>query len=293
MEREEIIYILGTKKGVGKTTVLNYLLRYWRDCCVASVGLDGEERDNLTNEPKPRVVVTRSHLVLTGEKFLSLSRFEVIDIYSHNPVAGYIVLARPLIETSVILAGTTSTVIQQVKIKHRLKKVIVDGALNRLTHAGVIDGAKIFLVVHDDGLESLKIVKKILFVSSLPKAPQHILDTFREKQGVWAITKDGKIEKISDSCLTLRNPDDNNLEWLYISGFATQTTLKMKDRLKICLVNPFAVAEVPDDFDNIYTANSVKLERIFINSSKCHGLSESIKWWLGNSVVKIEDVLSI
>lgn len=293
MERKEIIYILGTKKGVGKTTVLNHFLRRWKNCCVASIGLDGEEKDNLTNEPKPCVHVTKYHLVLTGERFLNLSKFEVIDVYSHNAIVGHIILARPLIETTVVLTGATTAMIQRIVVEQKFSKIIIDGAFNRLIHAGVIDGAKIFLVVHGDELESMRIIKKVLFASNLPRAPQHILEVFHEKRGVWAFTKDGSVTKISDSCLTLKHFSESDFEWLYISGFVTQSILEMKDKIKICLANPIAIAEVPSNFDNIYTANSIKLERMFINSSEHRELLKFLKTWLGDSIAEVDDVFSV
>jgi len=293
MEGKEVVYILGTKKGAGKTTVLNSLVRDCQGCCITSVGVDGEEKDNLTSEPKPHVTVSTSHFVLTGERFLNLSMFEVLDVFSYNPIAGYIVLARPLIETSVMIAGASPAIIKQLTDKHRFSKILVDGALDRLVHAGILDGAKIFLVVHSVGSESLKIVKKILFGSRLAKPPREIEATFNGLAGVWGINEAGELVKVADSCLTIKRFGDQKFEWLYVSGIATKSILGLRDRLKICLANPLAVVEPPDDFDNIYTVNRILLEKIFINQSAQHGLVKALRCWVEDLPVEIEDALSI
>ncbi|HBT40227.1 MAG: Uncharacterized protein XD58_0396 [Thermotoga sp. 50_1627] len=293
MEGKEVVYILGTKKGAGKTTVLNSLVRDCQNCCISSVGVDGEEKDSLTSEPKPRVVVSPYHFVLTGEKFLNLPMFEVLDVFSYNPIIGYIVLARPLIETSVMIAGASPAIIKELMERHRFNRILVDGALNRLVHAGILDGAKIFLVVHDAGSESLKIAKRIIFASRLAKPPREIEATFNGLEGVWGVNKAGELVKVADSCLTIKKFSEEKLEWLYISGIATKSVLRLKDRLKICLANPLAIVEPPVDFDNIYTVNRIVLEKIFVNQSAQHGLVKVLRCWVEDLPVEIEDVLSI
>lgn len=293
MEGKEIVYIVGTKKGAGKTTVLNRILRDCEGCCVTSVGMDGEEKDSLTGEPKPRVRVNTVQFVLTGERFLDLSRFEVLEVFSYNPIAGYETLARPLIETDVIVAGTSGSTIRQLSQNFHFARIIVDGALDRLVHAGVVDGAKIFLVVHGEGADSLRILRKVLFASKLAKPPSEVEIIVKDLEGVWAITKSGQLVKISDSCLTLRQTNYDEFEWLYVSGIVTTSVLRLKDKLNLCLNNPLAVAEVPDSFDNIYTVNKVALEKVFINSSSQRGLSTTLRRLLKDSSIEIEDVLTL
>lgn len=293
MEGKEIVYIVGTKKGAGKTTVLNRILRDCEGCCVTSVGMDGEEKDSLTGEPKPRVRVNTAQFVLTGERFLDLSRFEVLEVFSYNPIAGCETLARPLIETDVIVAGTSGSTIRQLSQNFHFARIIVDGALDRLVHAGVVDGAKIFLVVHGEGADSLRILRKVLFASKLAKPPNEVEIIVKDLEGVWAITKSGQLVKISDSCLTLRQTNYDEFEWLYVSGIVTTSVLRLKDKLNLCLNNPLAVAEVPDSFDNIYTVNKVALEKVFINSSSQRGLSTTLRRLLKGSSIEIEDVLTL
>ncbi len=293
MEGEKIVYILGTKKGAGKTTVLNSLMRECEGCCITSVGMDGEDKDSLTSEPKPRVAVSTSHFVLTGERFLNLSKFEVLDVFSYNPIAGHVVLARPFVETNVIIAGANARIIKQLTGKFHFSGILVDGALDRLVHAGVLDGARIFLVVHNVGPESSRIVKKIVFGSKLVKPPREIEAIFNGLEGVWGMTEAGQLTKIADSCLTIKKFNEGKFEWLYVSGIATGSVLRLKDRLKICLANPLAVVEPLDDFDNIYTVNRIVLEKIFINQSAQRGLLRVLRCWVEDLPVEIEDALSI
>lgn len=293
MEGKEIVYIVGTKKGAGKTTVLNRMIKDCQNCCITSVGMDGEEKDSLTGEPKPRVRVNTAQFVLTGERFLDLSKFEILEIFSYNPIAGYETLAHPMVETDVILAGTSGSTIRQLLENFHFARIIVDGALDRLVHAGVVDGAKIFLVVHSESAYSLRILRKVLFASKLAEPPNEIENIVKDLKGVWGITKFGQLVKISDSCLTLGETNYDEFEWLYVSGIVTASVLSLRNRLSLCLNNPLAVAEVPDSFDNIYTVNKVALEKVFINSSSQRGLSTILRQLLKDSSIEIEDVLTL
>jgi hypothetical protein len=107
------------------------------------------------------------------------------------------------------------------------------------------------------------------------------------------MTEAGQLTKIADSCLTIRKFNEEKFEWLYVSGIATGSVLRLKDRLKICVANPMAVVEPLDDFDNIYTVNRIVLEKIFINRSIQRGLLRVLRCWVEDLPVEIEDALSI
>lgn len=221
-----------------------------------------------------------------------MPKFEML-VLSYNPIAGHIVLARPLAQTNVILAGAINNVVKQLVKSYRFQRVLIDGALDRLVHAGILDGTKIFLVVHSESSESLKIVKKLVFASKLSKPSLEDEDIFKGLEGVWSLTKTGQLVKLADSCLTLKDLNQKELEWLYVSGTVNASLLNLRKTLKMYLVSPLSVAEVLDDFDNIYTMNRITLEKIFVDSSTQRDLSKKLQEHVEGLNSEIEDALSI
>ena len=66
-----ITVVPGLAKNAGKTTVINHLLaRLPGRVGLASLGLDGETRDQLTGLRKPRILPPRGALVATAEGLL-------------------------------------------------------------------------------------------------------------------------------------------------------------------------------------------------------------------------------
>ena len=68
------IGILGTAKNTGKTTTFNFLLE-WSNLesikvGLTSIGYDGEDIDNITGLPKPRIFVQKDNTIATAEQCL-------------------------------------------------------------------------------------------------------------------------------------------------------------------------------------------------------------------------------
>ncbi|MCC6548479.1 MAG: hypothetical protein IT279_00265, partial [Ignavibacteriaceae bacterium] len=60
--------IIGTAKNTGKTTTLNWLMKQQGSTGIAvtGIGYDGEERDNITMLPKPRLRFEEGVIVATA-----------------------------------------------------------------------------------------------------------------------------------------------------------------------------------------------------------------------------------
>ncbi|HHU03810.1 MAG TPA: hypothetical protein GXZ81_02190 [Fastidiosipila sp.] len=141
--------IIGLSKNAGKTTSLNHLIRAWteakreRALALTSVGRDGEAEDLVSGICKPRIYLTKGHLLATS--VASLKRCDtLIDIRELSGIRsalGEIVIGRSLSDGYVELAGPA--VASELKQCEKLLRAeepdclfIVDGALSRRSPAG-------------------------------------------------------------------------------------------------------------------------------------------------------------
>lgn len=143
------IGIAGTAKNTGKTTAAMSLISRWpspASLAVTSIGYDGEEIDNVTNLPKPRLHLTAGSIVVTAEKCLNagsavLEKLEELEL---QVPLGNLFICRVHRSGLVVLAGPNSekTLAQTVARleKYNVSVLLVDGALNRLAPMGIVDG---------------------------------------------------------------------------------------------------------------------------------------------------------
>ncbi|HBT48488.1 MAG: hypothetical protein XD49_1668 [Caldanaerobacter subterraneus] len=138
------ISIIGMAKNVGKTTVLNYLISKARGIYtlgLTSIGRDGEEYDQVSFFPKPRIYVEESTLIATAKEALFRSDItkEIVGTTGIYTPMGEIIVARALSDGYVDLAGPSITKdlkrISEFLISIGADKVFIDGALNRKTQA--------------------------------------------------------------------------------------------------------------------------------------------------------------
>jgi len=142
-----IIGIAGTAKNTGKTTALNALLgeahRRGVPVGVTSIGYDGEELDNVTGLPKPRVVLHPGMTVSTSLRTLPPAGWSVLERTGLFSALGEIVIARCEKSGAVVLAGP-KTRADLKRVTERLASfgcgvMLVDGALNRIAPMPVAD----------------------------------------------------------------------------------------------------------------------------------------------------------
>ena len=77
-----IIGIAGTAKNTGKTTTTSFIMAEVKkneklNLGLTSIGYDGEDIDNVTGLPKPKIEVWPGVLVAVAEKCLKVSTAEV------------------------------------------------------------------------------------------------------------------------------------------------------------------------------------------------------------------------
>jgi len=142
--------IAGTAKNTGKTTATAAIMRELRARDVSffltSIGYDGEDIDNVTGLPKPRLQVEPGDVVATAEKCLTVSTavLETLVVTDIRTPLGKIHVTRVKKAGLVVTAGPnkSSEVRELAGILRRLGPgvTIFDGALNRIAPMVETDG---------------------------------------------------------------------------------------------------------------------------------------------------------
>ncbi|WP_294704345.1 hypothetical protein [uncultured Fusobacterium sp.] len=134
------ISIIGMEKNVGKTTLLNFLIKKIGDKKVVgltSIGRDGEEVDVVTTTSKPRIYVYPNTIIATARDCLrncDITR-EILYTTDFSTPMGNIVIVRAITAGYVDIAGPSFN--SQIKEILELMEEfgseisIVDGALSR------------------------------------------------------------------------------------------------------------------------------------------------------------------
>ncbi len=143
----KIIGIAGTAKNTGKTTTLVEAIRFFhnhrKDLFITGIGFDGEDFDNITGLPKPRVFIPEGTIVATALPLLhsSPAQFEVLKDTGIRCALGRIFLGRATVSERVVLAGPASTkdLSSVVALAAENSVVLLDGAFSRISPMVVAD----------------------------------------------------------------------------------------------------------------------------------------------------------
>lgn len=141
--RHRSVAIAGLAKNAGKTECLNYILRHagetGRRFAITSIGVDGENRDQVTDTHKPEITLSAEMYFVTSEMHYRQKRLtaEILDLSTYQTSLGRLVTARAVDSGKVILSGPadTATVRRLITSMQGLgvQTTIVDGALSRLS----------------------------------------------------------------------------------------------------------------------------------------------------------------
>jgi hypothetical protein len=146
--KKTVIGIAGTAKNTGKTTTLNCLLkeaeRRNMPVAVTGIGFDGEEQDNVTLLPKPRVTVYPNSIVTTSEQCLDIStaKVEILQRTGIFTSLGEILVMRILQTGLIVIAGPSKRkdleIVIEKMIQYNVDCIFVDGSLNRISPMSVV-----------------------------------------------------------------------------------------------------------------------------------------------------------
>lgn len=185
INRKKIIGIAGTAKNTGKTTTLNCLLKEAAHrnlyIAVTGIGFDGEEQDNVTLLPKPRVTVYPHSIVTTSEQCLDIStaKVEVLQRTGMFTSLGEILILRILSTGLIVIAGPSKRKDLEIIIErmgqYSVDCVFVDGSLNRISPMSVVQS----IIFTTGASRSTDIdllcreMKAIEFLFQLPSSQSH------------------------------------------------------------------------------------------------------------------------
>jgi molybdopterin-guanine dinucleotide biosynthesis protein len=144
-----VIGIIGTSKNTGKTTTLSYLLRHYYhhhiSVGVTGIGYDGEETDNITFLPKPRLYLEAGTIATTSEKCLlsATAEYEILDRTGTFTALGEVIIVRVTNPGMLVIAGpnrlTTLTKVIELMCRYSIDTTFIDGSLNRIAPMSVAD----------------------------------------------------------------------------------------------------------------------------------------------------------
>ncbi|MDY0092903.1 MAG: hypothetical protein RBT80_09420 [Candidatus Vecturithrix sp.] len=136
------IGIVGIAKNTGKTTTTNALIedlyRTSTPFCVTSIGYDGEEIDNITALPKPRISLNKGTLVVTAADCIApqAESYRILRQTEIPTVLGNIQICQTEKPVNAVVAGPkTGDDLQRVMEMLQdfaCDVLLVDGALNRV-----------------------------------------------------------------------------------------------------------------------------------------------------------------
>lgn len=200
--------IVGLEKNTGKTECLNYILGQIgtkaQRFALTSVGIDGEDRDQVCQTPKPEIEVPEGMIFVTSEKHYREKRLiaEVLDISEERTALGRLITARAKASGKVLLSGPADTGGLRRLISRMqgigVQTTIVDGALSRLSLASPAVTEAMILATGaavsgniPELVRRTKYVYELIGLEEVDDGLQELLD--RQEKGVWAIDEQGQL----------------------------------------------------------------------------------------------------
>lgn len=143
----EVIGFAGTAKSTGKTTTLVEVIKYFAEkhnrLFITGIGYDGEDFDNLTGLPKPRVFVPEGAIVASALPLLKASDAGFADLKDTGVrcALGRIFTGTATSPGRVVLAGPASTrdLASVLAFAPEDSVVLLDGAFSRISPMAIAD----------------------------------------------------------------------------------------------------------------------------------------------------------
>ncbi len=269
------ISIFGMEKNTGKTETLNYIIRrlnaYQHRVALTSIGIDGEKSDQVTQTPKPEIVVPEGMLFVTSEQHYLQKQLlaKITDVSESRTALGRLITAQSLEAGKVLLSGPSTTGGLKRMITslaaNGVQTTIVDGALSRKALASpAVTDAMILATGAALSINIPQLVRKTAAVYRLISLPT-MEEAIAEKldlieQGIWGIDETGGIHDLGiRSALMLNASNRSHLtrhgNRIYVSGAVSDNLLEQLrlSEEKICLIirdftRMFALPETVDRF---------------------------------------------
>ena len=173
--------IIGLAKNTGKTTTLNAIIDLFSEYKIGltSIGLDGEELDQVNFLPKPKIEVKKGMVIATASACLDAAPilYKVITKTNLFTALGPIKIIEVLSKGHLVVAGpTTNSDLKSLieLMKPYVDKVLIDGAFNRMTFSNIdlIEGIILATgaIVHPSMDKTIEKTKAIVDAFHAPKS---------------------------------------------------------------------------------------------------------------------------
>ncbi|HPJ90191.1 MAG TPA: hypothetical protein PK466_04475 [Thermotogota bacterium] len=239
----KVISIIGLEKNTGKTTFLNYLLEGLNEInsnpLVLSIGRDGEDQDRLENTKKPRIKIFKGQYFISIDSLISNSAsIEVLDSFNYSVSGSTLFLARARQDTCVELINPGSIdfvreIIESVQKQFHISPVLIDGALDRKSHASsrITDGVFICSGSQVEGTIDEILKKTEILVDRLEKREcndeiKKVIQSDMSLSG-YLVIRDGKIVYSDKNTLLEMNSPEKGLhdgDTIYTTGMLTNSS---------------------------------------------------------------------
>ncbi|QWC00041.1 hypothetical protein KHQ88_00250 [Mycoplasmatota bacterium] len=223
-----MISFIGNVKNAGKTTVLNSVVKsYNHSVIITSIGLDGENIDQVTLMEKPQIYVRENDIVATAKDTLKQfeAEYQMIEETNIFTAIGNIVICKIIKPGKVLVAGPSlvtdmSLLIDVLKEKYD-HKILIDGAFFRQSFASVSEtcilviGSNISIDM-DYTVEQASLIYKKLTLPSIPTEYKWV----KNEKNISMIKTDKKYILDSDSVIghvdQILNKSNHDLKMLYL-----------------------------------------------------------------------------
>lgn len=238
--------IVGLEKNVGKTECLNYILLRLplehKKIAVTSIGIDGENKDQVTATKKPEIFLREGMYFSTAEAHYRNRRLvsELMEITSERSSLGRIVTGKVKVGGKVLISGPSSgpSLKRWIKSTRELGVdiTIIDGAISRLSSASPAISKAMVLstgAAYSSNMNTL--VQKTKFVVeliNLPLAEDNIIEAFDPvENGVWGMDMEGNVIDFGlTSSLAVASLDKDitkGMRYIFAAGALTDRFLNL------------------------------------------------------------------
>lgn len=255
------------EKNTGKTECLNYVINrlqeFDKTIAITSIGIDGENVDQVSNTHKPEIEIGEGVIFITSEKHYKqkLIDSEILDVSKRSTSLGRLVTARAKSRGKLIFSGPSNTIWLKELIsemdKYGVDTTIIDGALSRKSLGSPsITEAMILTTGAALSANIPNLVAKTKYVHSLINIDTHITkfrdELLSKSQGLWSISPDDSeifdleipstflLDKYKDKMFKHSNlifasgvVGDKILDFLRVQKNISEITLVVKDFTKI------------------------------------------------------------
>ncbi|MBQ3176043.1 MAG: hypothetical protein IJB58_08720 [Bacteroidales bacterium] len=238
--------IVGLEKNVGKTECLNYILLRlpldYKKIAVTSIGIDGENKDQVTATKKPEIFLREGMYFSTAEAHYRNRRLvsELMEITSERSSLGRIVTGKVRVGGKVLISGPSSgpSLRRWISSARNLGVdiTIIDGAISRLSSASPAISKAMVLstgAAYSSNMNTL--VQKTKFVVeliNLQLAEDDIIEAFDPvENGVWGMDMEGNVIDFGlTSSLAVASLDKDitkGMRYIFAAGALTDRFLNL------------------------------------------------------------------